>query len=347
MENDIGNLFLILEHYLIKDGTINNNVLTINNAKYNTIVLTPLLMDFGYRNIRSDTYYNIPPEKPIIEQTIDVFNGIRKYRNFELFENTSGNYEVYDRKNKAIFEIYPFLGINTQNYKLNKILIMLEKYFGDYTGTHADLFANLGTFQGNIESLGSNFFAGIKVYPPIGFDPWPEADGNELKKVMLIYSYCSEKKIPLTTHCSDGGFVLDEKNAETYTSPARWKKVLEEYPDIKLNFAHFGNQGNLLFIFQNRKWQKEIIQLMGKYQNVYTDFSCRAFNDGYYKFLKKVIGNDKNLLERILFGTDFMINLLWIDSYNEYLNKFRTTEYLSHREKELFCSTNPTRFLFT
>ena len=91
MENDIGNLFLILEHYLIKDGTINNNVLTINNAKYNTIVLTPLLMDFGYRNIRSDTYYNIPPEKPIIEQTIDVFNGIRKYRNFELFENTSGN----------------------------------------------------------------------------------------------------------------------------------------------------------------------------------------------------------------------------------------------------------------
>ena len=91
MENDIGNLFLILEYYLTKDGTVKNGGLTIDNTEYNTIVLTPLLMDFGYRNIRSDTYYSIPPEKPIIEQTIDVFNGIRKYRNFELFENTSGN----------------------------------------------------------------------------------------------------------------------------------------------------------------------------------------------------------------------------------------------------------------
>jgi len=343
MENDIGGIFLIMEFYLKHDAQIQNDLLT----NYDTIVLTPLLIDFGYKNITTDTYYKIPPEKPIVDQTIDVFNGISKYCSNELVKISSDEYDTQPRNNKAIFEIYPFLGINTRNYELVKIDKMLDKYFGTYAGSedsYKALQANLGKFDGNIDTLGSNFFAGIKVYPPIGFDPWPEP-GPEREKVIKIYEYCCGKNIPITTHCRDGGFILD-KNAETYTSPARWEEVLKNYPNLKLNIAHFGHQGNTLFFFPNRKWQREVVGLVQEYPKVYTDFSCRAFQDDYYKSLIEVIGSNKRLLERTLFGTDFMINLLWIDSYNEYLTIFRNTKNLSDKEKERFCSTNPWNFLF-
>ena len=347
MENEIGGMFLIVEYYLKNKGIVQNGTLTIDDKTYDAIVLTPLLIDFGYKNMRSDTYYRIPPEKPIVEQTLDVFNGIRKYCDYELVEKSPGDYKIQKRQSKAIFEIYPFLGINTQHYTLQEINLMLNKYFEGYFGSYDALKANLGKFHGDIDSLGSNFFAGIKVYPALGFDPWPETDEDELKKVMMLYQYCCDKNIPLTSHCSEIGFNLDEK-ADTYTAPERWGRVLENYPNLKLNLAHFGEQKKFLFIFKNHEWQDEIVSLMKneKYPNVYTDFSFRACDDDYYRSLKKIFGTDGKLLNRILFGSDFMINLLLIDSYNEYINIFNKTKHLKPNEKELFCSTNPWQFLF-
>ena len=330
MDNDVGDIFLIMEFYLKNGGLIENDALTIDNTKYDAIVLTPLLIDFGYKNLKyrgieSEIYYRIPPEKPIIPQNIDVFNGICKYYSSELVKNSKGQYEIQARRGKAVFEIYPFLGINTVRYYYKKIATMLDKYFGEYTGSYDAFKKNREQFEkfnGNIDSLGSNFFAGIKVYPPIGFNPWPDDDKEQLEKVNLLYQYCCKKHIPITTHCSDGGFVLvNKKNAKDYTSPTTWQKVLEHYPTLKINFAHFGQQGNFLFVFPNRQWQGEIVRLMKeeispnvkKYPNVYTDFSYRAFNDDYYVSLKEVIDTDNVVLDRILFGTDFMINLIWID----------------------------------
>ncbi len=346
MENDIADFFLIMEFYLRKEGYIKNEKFLLNDIKYDGIILTPLLMDFGYKNIKSSVYYNVPPQKPIVEQTLDVFNGITKYCNYELVEPQPGKYRVKNRKGRAIFEIYPFLGINTINYESEEVSEIIEKYFKEYTGSHEALKANLGKFEGDIEKLGSNFFSGIKVYPPMAFDPWPESNNKELEKVKLLYKYCCKKNIPITAHCSNVGFVLDEKDALTYSSPARWKKVLEYYPDLKLNLAHFGNMTYFLGLFKSSDWQIQIIDLINKHRNVYTDFSCCGFNDDYYRSLKKIICNNNYLLDHILFGTDFMINLLWIDSYNEYLNIFGTTKHLSPGEKKVFCSTNPSRFLF-
>ena len=345
MENEIGGIFLIIEFFLKKQGLVQNGKFSLEDKTYDAFVLTPLLMDFDYKNIkRSDIYYNIPPEKPIEEQTLDIFNGISKYCSHELVEKTPGNYETQERQNKPIFEIYPFLGINTCHYRLDEINEKLHTYFGEYSGSYEALKANFGAFNGDIKTLRSNFFAGIKVYPPMGFDPWPEADKDELKKVLLLYEYCCAKNIPLTSHCSEIGFNLDE-NAEMYTAPKKWRKVLKEYPKLKLNLAHFGEQKNFLFMFKNHQWQDEIITLIEENENVYTDISYRAFNDGYYKCLKKIIGKNSKLLEHVLFGSDFMINLLCIDSYDDYLRYFKTTKHLTY-EKDFFGSTNPWRFLF-
>ena len=48
----------------------------------------------------------------------------------------------------------------------------------------------------------------------------------------------------------------------------------------------------------------------------------------------------------ILFGSDYVINLIWSGSYNEYLYNFIQTSCLDDRQKELMCEINPMRFLF-
>ena len=87
------------------------------------------------------------------------------------------------------------------------------------------------------------------------------------------------------------------------------------------------------------------------YEHVYTDFSCRAFHDNYYKSLSKFVHSfdaeyQEKLKQRILFGSDFMINLLWIDSYYRYLSVFAGTPQFCSQEKHDFCHSNPERFLF-
>lgn len=354
MENDIANFFLLIEYYLKATGTVTDDGIACDGGSYGTIVLTPLLMDFGYKNIRTQTFYRIPPQKPIVEQTIDVFNGIKKYCEYELVRKGEDDYAIEKRSGRAIFEIYPFLGINTRNYETEKTGVMLEKYFGQYAGKRDELRKNMGGFNGDIEAMRSNFFAGIKVYPPIGFDPWPEDDGRELAKVKALYEYCCLKKIPLTAHCSDGGFVLDGKNAGRFTSPARWEKVLTNYPQLRLDLAHFGKQDNRRYLVIPRDdWQRKILELIDNYPHVYTDFSCLGFDADYYRSLRDLIEAQphpqrEKLLQRILFGSDFMINLLWSDSYNDYLETFLQADpaILSPERKQLFCSANPERFLF-
>ena len=69
-------------------------------------------------------------------------------------------------------------------------------------------------------------FFGVKLYPPLGFDPWPQ-DTNELKKVRYLYSFCEKNRVPIITHCDDQGFKgINPLEAWKFTDPASWKTVL-------------------------------------------------------------------------------------------------------------------------
>ena len=345
MENEMGNFFLLMEEDL--KPFLKNEQFQIGGTTYDKIILTPLIMDFGSKDISQypDIYYNELAEKPIVEQVVDLFNGITEFKTESLQKK---------------MEIYPFLGVNTKNYLMERSLhsslpILLEKYFSDYTCDNLphrrqNLFENMGTFEGDIDELKGYVFAGIKVYPPLGFDPWPSDNNEELKKVKYLYDFCSSKCIPITTHCSEGGFkVVDQ--SEAFTSPERWKPVLTNFPKLKLNLAHLGKQGKGLWLFPKTAWQEMILELIAQYDHVYTDFSCCGFNDNYYQSLKELINAQpadrrNKLKERMLFGSDFMINLLWIDSYRNYLDIFSQSQFFDDDEKDLYCSQNPERFLF-
>ncbi|ODS31644.1 MAG: amidohydrolase [Candidatus Scalindua rubra] len=314
-------------------------------------------MDYGYKNIEQpDIFYNRPPRKPIRERVIDVFNGIKTYCENKLVEKGDRLEYEDDVKDNKLFEIYPFLGLNTIHYnkpdKPEQLEEMLDKYFKDYEGKQQPLYENMGEFNGDIDEAGfrSNFFAGIKVYPPLGFDPWPD-DGKEKDKVIILYDYCIDKGIPITTHCSNGGFRVD-KNADNYTAPGlKWTKVLEveKYSKLKIKFGHFGFQSKFLWLFPRTQWRDSIIELMSNYPNVYADFSCLSLSEKQCKHLEGLLKEKENtnpeLKDRILFGSDFLISLIWTNSYNEYLRNFKTTKSLQDL-KENFCSKNPEKFLF-
>ena len=89
---------------------------------------------------------------------------------------------------------------------------------------------------------------------------------------------------------------------------------------------------------------------MAEYPNVYTDFSFIGTEPDFYRTLSELIVQyapvqEESLKKRILFGSDFMINLIEIDSYYDYIARFSDSE-LSSEQKHAFCSENPERFLF-
>ena len=126
-------------------------------------------------------------------------------------------------------------------------------------------------------------FAGIKLYAPAGFSPTdPVLMGNANDKG--IYALCQENNIPITVHNSNAGFsclssvlkvrgqvflngniFLPEKpipfqynffspragdaikeRAKILNHPCLWKIVLEKYPKLTINFAHFGGSGQIM-----------------------------------------------------------------------------------------------------
>ncbi len=367
MENDIGSFFLLIENCL-REGSnppLQGDKLHIGDRTYERIILTPLMMDFGYKGKtppgekkpEKTFHYDVPASKPIKEQVTDVFNGIKDYAETKSSEKLSKKFPALGSAPRRVLEIYPFLGLNTQNYEADEIEELLDKYFGEKASSKQELRANMGWFDGDIEHLTIGSFAGVKVYPPLGFDPWPDGkhgDAEELRKVELLYSLCCKKNIPITSHGGTGGFVtIDKRRLRSYASVEKWEKVLAAFPDLRLNLAHFPMDERMLWFVPNpaHPLRNAYVKLVLDHENAYIDFSCQVVDDEYFVALGKTLRRlpspeRKKLSERILFGSDFAVNLLGIESYNRCLTLYSKTKALTEDEKHAFCSLNPQQFLF-
>lgn len=288
---------------------IEENKLVLRGKIYDRMCICPLLMDFS-TEVNNKLYYRTARRDKITGYAEDTLAAISDYQK---------------SRPDGILTFRPFLGINPAVHTKDEIRQLISRF------------------------LVSGCFYGVKIYPPLGTDPWPE-DSVKRERCILIYDYCAETGTPIITHCDNQGYrMLPTELAFEYTSPARWEKVLKEYPTLKLDFAHFGRQYSIVDKGLYGEWCSDIIRLMCGYPNVYTDISFSGADPFFYKQLVEKLNSKssevrKTIESRIMFGSDFAINLLKISSYNEYWRIFDLSP-LSDELVEKAVSGNPSRFL--
>lgn len=300
---------------------------------YEKLVLCPQVMDF-YVPGKLSIYFNKPVQHDLLSQAQDILNGIEEY---------------HEKRPDGRLEVMPFLGINPINYPADYVREVLETAF-----SKKSLFAKK-----------KPSFAGIKVYPPMGFDPNPE-DGEAKARTEILFTFAEEHQIPVVTHCDDQGFrMLSLEDSFTFTSPERWEAVLERHPKLWIDFAHFGQQyyrglpvaelKKWPQILRDRltgnevSWQQKIIEFMKKYDHVYADVSFGGSDEKLWSelngLLEKAGENRSKIESRLLYGTDWPLCLTKIKSVHDYWNSFIHSPVSSELTDKML-NKNPHIFLF-
>ena len=96
-------------------------------------------------------------------------------------------------------------------------------------------------------------------------------------------------------------------------------------------------------------WFRSIISLMDEFDNVYADLSFSGTNPEFYtrlsSFIESMEDEQRQHFEnRILFGSDFSVNLLKVESYTEYFSIFEHSVF-TEEQIEKFVSINPIEFM--
>jgi hypothetical protein len=346
MERDARSVFELMEDDLAGafarpgDGPplLSGGHLRVGGESYGRLVLCPLIMDFQGLTYRpsGDAYYDRPTAKPLSAQVRDVLEGIRDYRR----ERPAG-----------FLEIRPFLGVDTRHYLASELEKSLEAAFEGYARGVEPAEAAFRAMTDYDEAIPpQGRFAGVKVYPPLGFDPWPEG-GPEREKVELLWAFCQRHDIPIVTHCDDQGFrVSSLEDSWRFTSPRRWEPVLRAFPSLRVDFAHFGAQySHPIGRPAYTEWTDRIVMMMAQYPQVYADISFDGSEPGYYLWLEEYLAKRSTALataieDRLIFGSDFMVNLTKVRSYSDYYRIFSESP-LDEELKYRLAHVNPERFL--
>ncbi|WFB62113.1 amidohydrolase family protein [Sphingobacterium sp. WM] len=175
----------------------------------------------------------------------------------------------------------------------------------------------------------NGLFVGLKFYPSLGYSPSDY-------RLLPIYEICQEYKIPIVTHCGGeivSSFDSDIKIYENFeenlkavpgksrkqkafylNDPKRWEVVLERFKNLKINFAHFGDD-----VFRDKNEDPDfdyltrkdtIITMMKSYPGVYSDFSYSLIRDYSYSKLIQLLKTEEIVSKRLMFGSDFWVVLL-------------------------------------
>ena len=173
-------------------------------------------------------------------------------------------------------------------------------------------------------------FFGIKLYTRLGYLPLDVPDA--------LYRYCLDNDIPIIVHTSTGGFPPgSDWDYAGHAAPEHWEKVLEkdQHQSLRLDFAHFGNGDSA--------WVRQILELMTRYPNVYTDLAC--YTDDQARSQAKQVWDAGGIIrDRLLFGTDFVVSSLTeILSLEGYFKAFQET--FGPADLNILMTVNTRRFL--
>lgn len=261
----------------------------------------------------------------IVQLMMDMERGITGKPDEAHYEQWK---ELSELRNKRQHEssIIPFLACDPHNPNL-----------------YEDFLAAFSDIERRVNQTGQPFldeafpFFGVKVYPCLGYLP-------SNPKLMNIFKVCSEKNIPVLTHCgsstvrfsgdkvtgeyyiSDGNgnfhladykFDLSDtpksqkagKITKFFNAPYNWIAVVEKYPKLKLNLAHLGGDSEWDAFREGsaNTHIHETLNMIQKYPNVYTDISyAYARKRNLDKILEMFYSNQYTTEQREINKTKFM-----------------------------------------
>ncbi|HET7275179.1 MAG TPA: amidohydrolase family protein [Longimicrobiaceae bacterium] len=189
-----------------------------------------------------------------------------------------------------------------------------------------------------IESLG---FVGVKLYPSLGYKVKTPA-------IRAVLKYCVDHDVPVLAHCTSGGF-YKSKTTREYCNPVHWRDLLDEFPGLRVCFAHFGGWGGFSgHDAEQQAWAAVILELMREHPGVYTDLSYHVemmrggqVQDTYLDSLRTLLADDL-LGSRIIFGTDAWLVQMQVTD-EAYWKFFRL--YLTEEEFRKISYDAPRAFL--
>lgn len=265
------------------------------------MLLTPLVIDF----------FDINPEtKPVHLQVEHLREGIAKCT--ALLPG--------DR-------VLPFIGYDLRRLR-NGSLDDFIRYWESSGGVSA------AEKRRSPEALANGDVIGIKLYPPIGFNPDPARERNaEIRKRYYgFYRWCIDCRIPLTVHCQHSSYSMHNgSRIRSCTHPVNWQKLLRRpgFESLAINFAHAGGWEDMAAWQGTMKsgtaggetekpesvpgsWSKVVVSLLKKYPNTYADLSAFNFaSRSACNALKKLLEVDERdqsggyrLRKKLLWGSD-------------------------------------------
>jgi predicted TIM-barrel fold metal-dependent hydrolase len=211
--------------------------------------------------------------------------------------------------------------------------------------------------------IDSHGFAGIKLYPALGFCP---ADD----RLLPLWEWAESRHIPIMTHASRGGVYFRGRPGEIswpeddlkpdhagkardwtdrLSDPAEFRPVLKRFPNLKICFAHLGG-GDECEKWLSKPWPDhlnasnwltEILSLMKTYPQVYSDLSYVGFQTNLHPLLHVLI-RDHEIGSRLLFGSDFY--MVQQDATEREFS-IRLRSLLSEHEYDRISKINPQQYL--
>jgi len=308
-----------------------------------------------------------------IEKKFDSFE--RSVLGIDVFENSYQRQidDLIKIKEQMPDRIYPFFSIDPRRDDEFKggILSEIKKYVGKnkpFIGLK--LYTSLGYSPTHPVLFGSGKKEGVYGYCqrhkiPVTVHSSIEGFSHFLDKTYVegdIYYPDGGKCVPAESIFEDG--IVDyEKNLpipsfEDITGerllllnhPIIWRKVLEKYPRLKINMAHFGGVMQMYRYAnhdQSAFWPEYIEKMLDDFPNVYTDLSCYYEQGDNPDYMKVIYDNvykkmSRKAKSKVMFGSDYYMLALYNTTPSDYIKSFRDA---FRRDFYKISEENPKRFL--
>jgi len=230
--------------------------------------------------------------------------------------------------------------------------------------------SSLALVKDAIENKG---FIGVKLYNAMGYRPFNNAlvdvkrrkialhkekyvfKGEEYDKVLSeLYDYCIENDVPVTTHCGMEGSESYYDASFDFGQAKLWRDVLDQaqWAKLRLNLAHFG-WNKKSFHEGDRSWTKEICEMLGKFNNLYTDVShhevvLKKNVSRFKKAYEELCHDYPHIKQKLLFGIDWHVikRLKNFKNFKDsYVAILKHNDLFTQNEIDDFLGGNAMKFL--